>query len=427
MKEINIGIMGTPVSSGNRGVLALASSLIGLVRSNHPESNIHIFVGNREPGSFTSYSNGDHIVSKIVNYRLSPKSKINQHLFCILAVSLLYRIIGLQFFRAWLRKKSPWIQAVSSCSIIGDIRGGDSFSDIYGLPRFLTSFIPSWSIILVRGSMIHFPQTYGPFKSPIARWLASYLLKRSTKVVARDTISQRIAQELIGDKGKVLLCPDVAFSLSPKAVSSISLDPPPETTSQSEIVGINVNGLMYNGGYTRNNMFGLELDYKEYIQQLIIELCKIHTGEIWLVPHTFAPLGDVESDNETNILARNALPQECAKRVRIVDKDYDQNEIKAVISECSFFIGSRMHSCIAALSQGIPCIGLAYSMKFEGVFNSVGVQDWVIDARNHTTKDAVARTLELFKKKDFIKSSLKTNIENAKATLSSAFTEILET
>ena len=47
---------------------------------------------------------------------------------------------------------------------------------------------------------------------------------------------------------------------------------------------------------------------------------------------------------------------------------------KAVIGQCDFFIGSRMHACIAALSQGVPCVGVAYSMKFAGVFDTVGME-----------------------------------------------------
>ena len=65
----------------------------------------------------------------------------------------------------------------------------------------------------------------------------------------------------------------------------------------------------------------------------------------------------------------------------IVDREYDQHEIKGVIGMCDFFVGSRMHACIGALSQGIPCVGVAYSMKFRGVFESVGVADWVVDSR----------------------------------------------
>ena len=40
-----------------------------------------------------------------------------------------------------------------------------------------------------------------------------------------------------------------------------------------------------------------------------------------------------------------------------------------------------MHACIAALSQGIPAFGIAYSDKFRGVFESVGAANLVADPR----------------------------------------------
>src|SRR5690606_11977077 len=82
-------------------------------------------------------------------------------------------------------------------------------------------------------------------------------------------------------------------------------------------------------------------------------------------------------------------------RVHILEGEYDQSELKHIIGNCNFFIGSRMHSCIAALSQGIPAVGVAYSRKFAGVFESVCMNDWVVDLRTITTEEAVARTIAL--------------------------------
>jgi polysaccharide pyruvyl transferase WcaK-like protein len=38
-----------------------------------------------------------------------------------------------------------------------------------------------------------------------------------------------------------------------------------------------------------------------------------------------------------------------------------------------------MHACIAALSQSIPAVGLAYSKKFHGVFESIELGENVAD------------------------------------------------
>ena len=183
---------------------------------------------------------------------------------------------------------------------------------------------------------------------------------------------------------------------------------------------------MYFGGYTGRNEFGLKLDYRSFVTQFIIRLLEEHTGELLMVPHTFAVAGDPESDNDASRQVRDSLPKELRSRIRIVTGDYDAHELKGVIGTCDFFIGSRMHSCIAALSQGVPCVGVAYSMKFQGVFESVGMEDWVVDGREVDEEMAVRRVMELYRMRDEIRGELAANAEAARARLKEVFEEILK-
>jgi colanic acid/amylovoran biosynthesis protein len=91
------------------------------------------------------------------------------------------------------------------------------------------------------------------------------------------------------------------------------------------------------------------------------------------------------------------------------------------VNLCDFFIGSRMHSCIAALSQNIPCIGIAYSKKFIGVFSSISLNESVIDARNMSEKEIINKCFELFKNQQEISNSLKEIIPIIKEKLYNCF------
>ena len=62
-----------------------------------------------------------------------------------------------------------------------------------------------------------------------------------------------------------------------------------------------------------------------------------------------------------------------------VNSPLKADQTKYVIGLCDVFVGARMHACIAALSQGIPAIGIAYSRKFAGVFETFGVEALVFD------------------------------------------------
>ena len=427
---MKVGLMGTPVSSGNRGVMALGASLVSLsIEAGARE--VAMFIGHHAPGEVTFQVGGDSRRVKIVNYRLSPRARPAEHLAWIVLASGLYRLIPWRALRQWLSRRTPWIAGLERMDVVGDIRGGDSFSDIYGARRFLLGFLAAWSVVMIKGGLVQFPQTYGPYKRRWARWLAGWLLRRAPVIAARDRESQRVAQELAGNRRPVLLSPDVAFALPARKPEQLLTEPPlPHAVDtvddlDARPIGLNVNGLMYNGGYNRANMFGLKLDYQAFLPRLVEALLREHEGEVWLIPHTYAPADSVESDPEACRRVREAVPEPLRQRVRLITGEYDCHEIKWVIGLCDFFVGSRMHSCIAALSQGIPTVGVAYSRKFEGVFDSVGVRDWVVDGRAVDTDRAVERVMELFRRRGEVRELLQVAADQARAELGRLFRDLV--
>jgi polysaccharide pyruvyl transferase WcaK-like protein len=420
MARKSIVILGTPVDSGNRGVMALGASLVNLCATACEGAEITLLLVTSNNTTVPFLVGGKSKLFPLVHARMSPKAKFSEHLLVIVVMSLVYRVLPMEFIRKWICATFPWIRTIIEAELVGDIRGGDSFSDIYGVRNFLSGFLPPLTVVLLRGRITHFPQTYGPYKSKIARSLAAFLLKRSTSVIARDTQSQMVAKSLVGG-GEVLLSPDVAFSLEAKPPVDFEIVQP----GDSPIIGVNVNGLMFNGGYTRRNMFGLEMNYPEFVRTLIQRLLGEFPGEIWLIPHTYAPLGHVESDNEAAEKVKAGLHSDLQNRVKIIHRQYDQYELKWIIGQCEFFVGSRMHSCIAALSQGIPCVGVAYSMKFEGVFASVGMQSWIVDGKVTKEVDAVEKVLALYRSRDSVRIQLKENVSQAKQKLTETFTALL--
>ena len=88
---------------------------------------------------------------------------------------------------------------------------------------------------------------------------------------------------------------------------------------------------------------------------------------------------------------------------------------------CKFFIGSRMHACIAALSQCIPAVGIAYSKKFDGVFESIGMSDCVIDARVHDESEILRRIESIFDRKENIRKDLEQTMGGIKNDIINIF------
>jgi polysaccharide pyruvyl transferase WcaK-like protein len=420
-------IMGTPVAPGNRGVMALGASLVDLLTTGQPDIKAEFLQVHKPAADVLIRTAEGARKVRVITCRMSPRSPLRDHLIWILMNSLVYRTIPIPKLRDFISLHSPWIKAVREADLVGDIRGGDSFSDIYGMKRFVLAFLPILTVILIRRNIVCFPQTYGPYSNRVSRAIARWILRRSSVIIARDTRSQAVAQVLVGSERKVLLSPDVAFALQAVDVPNPVLNEdsqanpfyPPST------IGINVNGLLYHGGYTGKNEFELKLDYPTFIHELILRLLERTQADVLLVSHTYAVVGDVESDNAACTSARESLPESLRKRVRLVAAEYDAHELKGIIGTLDFFIGSRMHACIAALSQGVPCVGVAYSMKFAGVFESVGMGEWVVDARKSEVADAINQVLQLYCLRDHVREDLAINVESAVKTLTGIFTTLI--
>ncbi len=421
-----IAVMGTPVSSGNRGVMALGTSLVYLCLAARPETQVVFMVGNKDNLPVNIKIKGVARLIPVINYRMSPRSHLKTHLLWITLMALLYRLLPFPAVQMTIARLIPWIKTIREAEVVGDVRGGDSFSDIYGMKRFLLGFLPIWTVLQIRKEIVLFPQTYGPYNRRLSKILARFIMKRASTIIARDKESQKLAQEMIGHSKEVILSPDVAFVLESTLPARIKLNPPASAELIKKAIGLNVNGLMYNGGYNRQNMFGLKLEYSFFLEELLTALLKEHPADLVLIPHTYAPAGNVESDNEACRRLRDVMPEELKKRIYMVAEEYDQHELKGIIGQCDFFIGSRMHSCIAALSQGIPCVGVAYSKKFVGVFDSVAMVDWVIDGRQFSSGEAVNRIMKLYRRRAVVREHLLENAEKARERLKTIFGNLLK-
>jgi colanic acid/amylovoran biosynthesis protein len=417
--------MGASLHTPNRGVSALGASLATLVWRSRPDATISLLIGNRDARPADVSVNGGVRSVETINYRRSPRAALGQQLWWIMLMSWLYWAVPSAAARRWITDTSTWIRSVVESDFVGDIRGGDSFSDIYGAKNFVAGCLPVLSVIWIRGGVHLLPQTYGPFRSRLAERLARYILLRAQSIWCRDRISLQEVSRLTGGRRRGTLCPDVAFALEAIRPESLAVDASLSEQVGETLIGLNVSGLVYYGGYTRSNMFGLRLDYRTFVKSLVEQLLSDKSNRILLVPHTFGAEGRVESDPGACRELKQGLSPSIRDRVHLVTQEYDQHQIKGVIGMCDFFIGSRMHACIAALSQGIPTVGVAYSRKFAGVFEMVGAADWVIDGRTQCAQEALNRIEELFSQRHARTPILRARVAAAQKELSRTFEHVL--
>lgn len=282
------------------------------------------------------------------------------------------------------RHKRPLAMAgsmreMASCDLIVDFTGGDSFSDIYGVKRLGRKLFHKQMVLLSRTPLVLAPQTYGPLNHRIARPWFEHVVDRAAKVYTRDDLSEEFLRNL--GFGKATVATDVAVTLP------WDRERFPFAESARLRVGINISGLLRNGGYTGANQFNLKTDYRRYCNALVESL--LGDGhEVHLVPHVLTR--DWESSREDDYRAsvemHSAYPA-CVMAPRFCSPV----EAKSYISRMDAFVGSRMHATIAAFSTGVPTIPVAYSRKFKGFFGSLGY-DVLVDLATAHTVDAVEQT-----------------------------------
>ena len=290
---------------------------------------------------------------------------------------------------------------ISKCDVIFDIGGGDSFTDIYGVKRFLYLTVTKIRAVRNKIPLVYSPQTIGPFRGWFSRWLAGRITRKANLVFARDQLSYSYAADVLRvDASALSLTTDVAFALP------FTREGEGEGEGHTLKVGINVSGLLFNGGYKGKNELGLTVDYPAFVRD-VIDFSVREGCEVYLFPHVISKQYPIEDDY--------SVCQKLAKEfdgVGLMPPFLNPMDAKTAISKMDIFTGARMHACIAAFSSGVPVIPIAYSRKFEGLFQSLGYSH-TIDCLNVSSEDAFVSYRNSFEDREQLKQEV--GLGNCKA------------
>lgn len=294
--------------------------------------------------------------------------------------------------------------ALRRCDLVCDIGGGDSFADIYGSKRFGFLTLSKLVALIARRPLILSPQTIGPFDRRWTRWIATWLMNRCRAVVVRDHASFEYASQL-GVRSPLVDATDVAFRLP--------FARPRRRREDLTLVGLNVSGLLFNGGYNRSNMFALKADYPRLVRKLLKRLVEWPQSEVHLISHVISDTQTVEDDSRVAEQLASEVPGAI-----VAPRFANPSDAKSYIAGMDFFCGSRMHACIAAFSSGVPVVPIAYSRKFSGLFESLDYP-FVADCRSETEDEIVEKVVRGFGDRERLRERVRAGTAIAEAKLAS--------
>ncbi len=384
-KPLSLCLFGAAPDTSNLGVSALCYSVLGGLARIEPSIRVTVFDQGRAIRHETAaFSNGPF------RFARCGASQTRRY----------YRPESYWHIRvcSWLGGLgNPAAEALLGCDAVLDISGGDSFTDLYGPRRFASVTMSKLLALEVEKPLILLPQTYGPFRDRKKRRIASEIVRRAAQAWARDPRSYEVLKELAGpefDPQRHRSGVDVAFALEPRE-PRVPLPEPLHTwlaeDYHGQVIGFNVSGLIWNDPQGARSRYGLKADYRASVLGFLRRLFLETDTRVVLVPHVVTPAGHYESDPAANqaVLAALADLPEARGRLAVVSPQYDESEMKWIIARCGWFCGTRMHACIAALSSGVLAVAIAYSVKTQGVFETCGCGDCVVDPRTISTPQVV--------------------------------------
>lgn len=372
-----------PINNGNKGCVALSITAMFLIdellKGKGIEYEFYLTDSNCEENSLQQCQ----ILDKIIEFRTSgyPLCLSKRDCFRMLMNPLTLKR-DIDVFR-----KSDYIF---------DIGQGDSFSDIYGKRRFKLIDRVHKVARFFRKPYCLLPQTIGPFENDLIKKQAIKSIGKSNLVMARDKQSLDYVKNNVSQQANIQEFLDVAFFMPYKK----------KTFSNEFIhVGLNISSLLWHGGYTKNNQFGLSVDYPQLIRDTIHYFLSIPNIKLHLIPHVVSNDYHVENDYAVSY---DLIEEYNHDNLILSPLFLTPIQAKNYIAGMDFFAGARMHATIAAFSSEVPVYPMAYSRKFNGLFEDTLAYSYMGDMKAQTNDEILTEIKDAFEKRD----ELKTIIQN---------------
>ena len=289
-----------------------------------------------------------------------------------------YHTITVCKYEKWLYKHKIHLintlfrRTLKNVKLVAALNGGDGLTDIYG-EKWLNYRLPEMNLaIQLNIPFIIMPQTIGPFLEDAPKQRILNILRHAQKIYVRDT---NFVRELEENDLTYEVVNDLSYYMQPE---------PFPIEIQKPAVGINVSGLAY------SNKFGNLVGQFDAYPKLMTELVRLFQSKgchVYIIPHSYN-VNKPEMNNDDMEASRffyDGLDNKT--NVHFIDKDLISPQVKYLISQMDFFIGTRMHANYAAIFTNTPVFGLAYSYKFKGAFERNGIYNRVYEINNMSESD----------------------------------------
>ncbi len=245
---------------------------------------------------------------------------------------------------------------------------GYAYSSNWGIGWALRSRPYLWLFRWAGKPYQFLPQAWGPFSGKdmsVFREVCTW----PKRLFVRDAQSGTHVSNAVGGTLSIMgQCPDMAFLFqgADPAFGREELDRLGLLASQGAVIGMTPNFRVYERALGQ----GGRNAYLAFLADVATTL--VEQGmQVILIPHEYSNKKEGCADDR---LLCQIVEDLCRNpKVRAVDREYTSKELKAVVAQLDLLLGSRYHSIIAGLSQGIPTLCLGWSHKYDELATEFGI------------------------------------------------------
>lgn len=350
----------------------------------------------------------DPVIKNVYSNILNPRPYTHTTIGKIKAVlKLIFQAIRLSFItRCNLNKaikQYPSIESLSKSDLIivcgGGFLGGKKLDSLLHVFQMHINTLFNKPLVIA-GTSIE------PFGNPIISHKTRKVIKKYDHVIAREEITERCLQTILNPK-QFSMAPDLAFMLDDEPyVNTVIKDMRKKYT---KLIGITVRN------WHNTNM-------KNYIRAIIktIDHYAAHNIGFVFVPQVIDPNGN---DTKIALTIKHALKN--PETLAIIDENLSPSQIKGLIKNFDYFVGTRMHSNIFATSLAIPTVAIAYEQKTNGIMSMLELDQYVLNINAISSRKLIEKIDLMMLNSKKISSHLHHIITSIKKDILSKYKTIL--
>ena len=352
----------------------------------------------KHPNRFSSQN--DSVQYRIVDYCKWGVIALFDLFASVLLLSRfsLFNVIGSKLFN---KRDRQTVNAIKSADAIY-IKGG-GFMHSYG--KFTDPYLTYYSLYLAllairyKKEIFILPNSIGPLKNSLSRFIIKYIFKRSKFVSARENISKQFVEDQLHIKCQ--LYSDLGYYLTKSEINTseylsnnnIPLDKPK--------VGITLRPYRFPESDNPADK------YQNYIDSIVSFATYLSDKNYHVVfcAHTMGP-----SAHEQDQIAIEDVLKKLPTTVThsyICNESLNCRDIMSIYSTFEYLVGTRFHSVIFSQNVNVPTIAISYGgNKGDGIMKDLKLDEFVIPMNQISAEKLISSFDKIIERKEEYKESL---------------------